>query len=465
MVMQYFTQQWPRWRVRMVAMCMISALALFFLASSVLVHAQGTAYTEDEIRLVDEGEGDVRDAPQDDPLATDATTVDQEWLHQFLLEYQTGSSIHDQPSQNALDSSGVSFSQEPPLVELPPTAYVKAEIMEILEETRNETLEGYIEVTQLVRARIRDGEHKGDMVEAKNQGVLPMDAYRDVAVGDSVVLEAVPMVDHQVQYYVRDQYRLPQIGGVLALLAGLAVLFGRWKGVGSLFGLGISVLVLLYYIVPSIMDGKHPLIVTLIGACVIAATSLFLAHGFNRRTAISLLSTSVTLVIAFIASYVVVRFTSLSGMGSEEAVYLQVTDLSSINLRGLLLAGIVIGTLGVLDDITTTQTATVGELRRANPNLSMRELYTRALVVGKEHIASLINTLVLAYAGAALPLFLLLQMNDAAPWWLQLNSELFAEEIIRTAIGSAALILAVPISTLCAACFLSKKDGRYSAPR
>ena len=146
-----------------------------------------------------------------------------------------------------------------------------------------------------------------------------------------------------------------------------------------------------------------------------------------------------------------VRLASIFGMGTEESVLLQFGPLENIDLRGLLLGGIVIGALGVLDDITTAQTAVVDELRRANPRMTFRQLYAAGISVGREHIASLINTLALAYVGASLPLLMLFTINDAMPLWVTLNSEFIAEEIVRTLVGSSALLIAVPISTWCAA--------------
>jgi len=170
-----------------------------------------------------------------------------------------------------------------------------------------------------------------------------------------------------------------------------------------------------------------------------------------------LLSTIITLGISVGISQIFIKASHLFGRGSEEAYFLQFGQFGSIDLRGLLLAGIIIGTLGLLDDITTAQTAVVGELRLANKQLSNKEIYSRALVVGKEHISSLVNTLVLAYAGTSLPLFILFTVSDNVPLWAKLNSELISEEIIRTLIGSMALILAVPISTFLATYLLKKE--------
>jgi uncharacterized membrane protein len=194
--------------------------------------------------------------------------------------------------------------------------------------------------------------------------------------------------------------------------------------------------------VPRILAGDNPFLTTLVGSIIIVTVSLYLAHGFNHRTSIALLSTSVTLALAIALAVLFVHLAKLFGLGTEDAYFLIAAN-QTINLQGLLLGGIIIGTLGVLDDITTAQTAVVAELKRAKPDLSRHELYKRSLTVGHEHIASLVNTLVLAYAGTSLPIFLLFTLNRTEPIWTILNSEFVAEEIVRTLVGSSALVMSV----------------------
>jgi uncharacterized membrane protein len=168
-------------------------------------------------------------------------------------------------------------------------------------------------------------------------------------------------------------------------------------------------------------------------------------------------SSVATLLIAIGFAQFFVKISKLLGLGSEGAFYLQGNAGVSLNFQGILISSIIIGMLGVLDDVTTAQSATVEELKKAQPNLGRKNLYKHAISVGKEHIASLVNTLALAYVGASLTLFLLLATNEAQPFWVVLNSEFLAEEIVRMLAGSVALILAVPISTLLAVFWFSKK--------
>ncbi|HEV8340469.1 MAG TPA: YibE/F family protein [bacterium] len=252
-------------------------------------------------------------------------------------------------------------------------------------------------------------------------------------------------------YEVIDRYRLLPVGMILGFFFLLAILLGGIRGATSILGLVVTILVLAKFIVPRILAGQNPLAISLAGAFVIALLSIFLAHGLSRRTTIALVSTLLALAIGAFLSAFFVSLTRLFGVGTEEAFYLQLGPLEKLNLRGLLLGGIILGALGVLDDVTTAQAGAVDEISQANPNLRYAELYRRGLSVGREHITSLVNTLVLAYAGASLPLFLLFSLGLGQPLWVLLNSEFIVEEVVRTLVGSICLMLAVPITTTLAA--------------
>ncbi len=373
------------------------------------------------------------------------------------FEYQAETTETD--SQLDLDSYE-RFDEIVAPEDLPPNEYMRGVITEIIDEGVREPYAGYREQYQLLRIRITSGVDQDEVVTVEYSGIETIDTIQHFSTGDRLVVVRIPSIDGGFNYFVGDTYRL----NVLLVIFGFFVLCVLWltrlKGVGSLLGLVFSIAVLAAYIVPRIAAGSNPIITTIIGSGIIILVSLYLAHGFNHRTTLSLVSTSLTLVVSLGLAWVFVHAANLMGLGSEEAFYLQSNQFSSINLQGLLLAGILIGTLGVLDDITTAQTAVVGELRYANPELTKKELYKRALVVGKEHIASLVNTLVLAYAGASLPLFLLFSQTTVhIPLWFTLNTEFVAEEVIRTLVGSLSLVLAVPISSYIAAHFISQRDA------
>jgi uncharacterized membrane protein len=267
--------------------------------------------------------------------------------------------------------------------------------------------------------------------------------------------------EDQVQYNLLDVYRLPPavIVGVIFFIA--VFIFGGLRGLSAIFGLAVSFIILVIYVVPQILAGNDPLTVSLIGAFLIASTSLYLAHGFKLETTIALISTLISIAISAGLSIVFVNAGRLFGTGAEEAVFLGAYTQGHINLQGLLLGGIIIGTLGVLDDITTAQTAAIFELHKANVNLRFDELFRRGLAIGQEHVTALVNTLVLAYAGSSFPLFILFVSGNTIPTWVNLNTELVVEELIRTLVGSTTLVFAVPIATFIAAYYFKIKRRGY----
>ncbi|MCF7847193.1 MAG: YibE/F family protein [Candidatus Gracilibacteria bacterium] len=308
------------------------------------------------------------------------------------------------------------------------------------------------QIGQRISVRVLEGDKKGVTIEVPPSEVSIRSETQKLSAGDQIIL-----TETEKGFGIFDRYRLPAIAWILAVFLAAVGFIGRWTGLRSMLGLLLSIGVIAKGIIPAILAGHSPLLVSLIGGFGIAGISIYLAHGFRKRTSIAVLSTILTLVLAFGISLVFVYGASLFGLGSEESMYLQVGLGAGIDLRGLLLGAILIGTIGVLDDVTTTQVAAVDEVRKAQPNLGNKELYRRGFSVGREHIASMINTLALAYVSTALPMFLLLAMNADRPLWVLLSSEFFAEEIVRTVAGSMALIFAVPISTGLAAFFLGKK--------
>ncbi len=323
--------------------------------------------------------------------------------------------------------------------------FVTAQVQEIT-SSATDTEYGFERLVQVVKIRIQSGPEAGKVIDMEN-GVL--NGRDDMALeqGERVILRSLTYADGRVQYLLAEKYRLPALGGILIGFVVLVLLLSGITGLRSFLGLVVSVVILTFGLVPAIVHGWNPLLVSLVTAVIIACSSLYLAHGFTFRTSVALCSTLGTLVLSTIFAIAAVHVAHLFGMGSEESIFLQSGTLSALNLRGLLLGGIVIGCLGVLDDITTAQTAAVDEIWRVNPSLTKAQVARSAASIGREHIASLINTLALAYAGASLPLLLLFQINDTAPLWVILNNESLAEEIIRTLVGSATLLLAVPIST------------------
>ncbi|PRY32275.1 YibE/F family protein [Pseudosporangium ferrugineum] len=263
-------------------------------------------------------------------------------------------------------------------------------------------------------------------------------------VGDDVVLlyfpEAVP---GGRAYAVVDRQRSTPMTWLVALAVAVILAFGRLRGVTSLAGLAVSFGVLLLFVVPAILDGSPPLVVAVVGASAIMFAALYLTHGINVHTSVAVAGTLASLVLTGVLGAVFTSAMHLTGAGSDDSAYLSVTR-AGLDLRGLLLAGIVIGALGVLDDVTVTQAVTVAEL---TPTATSRwALYQAAIRVGRAHVASAVNTIVLAYAGASLPLLLLIAAGSQ-PVGELLTSEFLAHEVLRSAVGTIGLVASVPITT------------------
>lgn len=336
--------------------------------------------------------------------------------------------------------------------------YTTAIVEAIVSDERN-TIGGFNHRTQTVSMRIDSGPRSGERFIMEN-GILDNRNDMTLRPGEQVVVERLVRYDGSVRYMLRERYRLPALLWLFVGFLVLSIVLGGIRGITSVFGLVASVAILGLYVVPGIAKGSDPLLTSVVGSYCIAVTSMYLAHGLNKRTSVALLSTCITLALAAAAAVAATRFARLFGMGTEESMYLQTGSFGAVHLQGLLIGGFIIGALGVLDDVTTAQTAAVDEISKANPALSAVDLQKAGMSVGREHIASLINTLALAYVGASLPLFLLFRENDSLPSWMVLNSEFIAEEIVRTLVGSTALLLAVPISTFFAAHLLRNRTGR-----
>jgi uncharacterized membrane protein len=329
----------------------------------------------------------------------------------------------------------------------------KARVVELI-ETKNQIDEaGEEQLYQRVKVELLDGDKRGSIVELEHGGSFALRPEQLLEVGDKIIVGLTE--GQEGVYYLKDFYRVPSLAIIMGLFILLAVAFAGWRGVGSLLGLAVSGVVVVTFIVPRLAAGQDPILISLIGSAIIVCVSLYLAHGFNRRASVALISTLITLGMAVGLSVMFVTFAKLFGLGGEEALTLQLAN-NDVNFQGLLLGGILLGTLGVLDDVTAAQAAVVEEIRRANPRLSVSELYWRSLSVGREHIAALVNTLALAYAGISLPLFLLFTFYGNEPLWVVINSEYVAEEIIRTLVGSSSIVLAVPITTLLAVYVFSR---------
>jgi uncharacterized membrane protein len=308
------------------------------------------------------------------------------------------------------------------------------------------------------RAELTTGPHEGSVVDA----IVPEgEGTPTFSRGDRVVVAFVEEAPEGQQYQVIDFQRGVPLVLLAALFALVVVVAGRWRGLAALAGLGVSGVVLLTFVVPAVLAGESPLPVAVVGASAIMLVSLFLAHGLTARTAVAVLGTAASLALIGVLAYAVVAASRFTGLGSEDVAYLR-SVYGEIDLRGLLLAGIVIGSLGVLDDMTVTQTSVVWEIAHADPGAGRREVYRRGARVGRDHVASIVNTLVLAYAGASLPLLLLFSVSGAESSDV-LTTELVAQEVVRTLVGGIGIVAAAPLTTALAT-FIAVSDRANPAP-
>jgi len=280
------------------------------------------------------------------------------------------------------------------------------------------------------------------------QGFPGDSAQPEFEVGDSVFLSVIQGEDGSDLYQYADRDRSLLIGAVALLFAGAVVGLGRMRGVAALAGLAISLLILLGFIVPAIIAGRDAVLVALVGGSAIVLVALYLAHGYTPLTHVAAVGAFAALALTTALSWAVVGLAHFTGLASEESFYLLL--IPGFDLSGLLLAGVVLGAIGALDDVTVTQASAVWEVRQANTALGRSELFASGLRVGRDHIASTVNTLLLAYAGAAMPLLILFSLSRQ-PLSAVASSEVVAVEIVRTLVGSTGLVAAVPVTTWLAA--------------
>ncbi len=316
-------------------------------------------------------------------------------------------------------------------------AWIRGEVVQVTEQSCPGSEEPCLDVV----FEVTEGDDVGTFVSQtfSNDATAP-----DFEVGDGVYLSYSAGVEASFAYGYADRARLGTILLWGTVLAVAVVALGRWKGVSALVGVGMSLVVILGYVLPTLLAGGPPVTVAFVGATVIAVASIWLTHGVTAFSGVALLGTVGSLALTAALSGVAFGMARITGLASEEAVYL--TLIPGVDISGLVLAGAVLGALGALDDVTITQASAVWEVRAANPSLDRKALSEAGLRVGRDHIASTVNTLVLAYAGASMPLLVLFLLSNLTAGQV-LASEVVAVESMRTIVGSLGLVAAVPITT------------------
>jgi uncharacterized membrane protein len=312
----------------------------------------------------------------------------------------------------------------------------------------------------VVDARITAGADAGETATLQTSADFES-SVSGLEAGDRIVLnDAGTAVPDEVRYSFADMQRSTPLAVLAVVFAVVVVALGRLRGLLALAGIVLSLGVLLVFIFPALLDGASPIGVALTGATVIAFGTLYLAHGLSDRTTVALLGTMASLGLTAALAVGFSAAASLSGLASEESLTL-LTFAPGLDFRGLLLAAVIIGTLGVLDDVTITQVAAVWELHRSDPAMGRRQLYGAGIRIGRDHIASTVNTLVLAYAAAALPLLLIYTQSGLA-FGEVLATETVAVEIVQTLVGSIGLVASVPLTTALA-CWVVTRPAALGA--
>jgi uncharacterized membrane protein len=327
----------------------------------------------------------------------------------------------------------------PPPTQPSPVELLRGRILELLPPSDDPTVPD-------VRILALDGAEKGQTLDAHLQGPSGGNDLPRYRVGDDVVVNV--SLDPSAPFIsVADLYRIPVLALLLALFAVAVTVVGGWRGVRSLIALALTLAVIIKIVVPLILAGYEPAWVAIFAATGVTIATFLLTEGVRARTVAAAIGTfaSLALVGGLAALFdELARFTA--SRGSEDISYLQAVGLNNIDIGGLILAAIIFGALGILNDVTVTQAATVDELHALDPSLGRLALLRRAMNVGRSHIAATVNTLVLAYLGASLPLIVLFAAGRQDPL-LTASMEVVAVEIVRAIVGSIGIVAAVPLTT------------------
>jgi uncharacterized membrane protein len=333
----------------------------------------------------------------------------------------------------------------------------EAKVLEIINETEITRENGGTSLQQDAKLIGLDGIYKDKEFTVIGIGDIDVVTSARVSRGDKVLIQNNIDLDGNDHFVITDHVRRGYLYLLAIIFAVLIILIGKKQGLKSILSLVFSFLIIMYWIIPQIAHGGNPLLVSVIGAIAILASIIYLTWGFTRKANIASISILISLLLTGLISIIFTNLTKLSGLADDSILYLVGIPGVNINFQGLLLAAIIIGTLGVLDDVVISQISTIEQLKKANPNLSKKELYKKGIKVGVDHISSMTNTLFLAYAGASLPLLLLFAVQTDVGFLSVINNEMIATEIVRTLTGSIGLILAVPIATVLSTHYLITK--------
>jgi len=329
----------------------------------------------------------------------------------------------------------------------------RAEIKEILGEVSREIWNDTSVIYKEIQIEFFDGPKKGESVIFESD-------FPEIKEGLNIFVNHHIYISGEEVFTITNIDRRAQIYFFVGLFIFSIILLGGKQGIRSLLSLVLSFLTIFYVLLPGILNGWSPLVASFLVASIILFFAIFFTHGWNRESSVAFFGTMFSVFLTSILAVIAVKSTYLSGFATDGTTSLYFNTGGTLDFTGLLLGAIIIGVLGVLDDIAVTQAAVVSELYNSNSKIKPIEVYKRAMRVGREHVGALVNTLVLAYTGTALPLLLLFKTREYS-FTTAINLEIFTTEIIRTIVGSIGLIITVPIVTLLAVYFLKDYKPKH----
>lgn len=309
--------------------------------------------------------------------------------------------------------------------------------------------------------KVLDGEKKDQTItsESYEDPNITLGQQRFQPGETVIVMESASQTSTSTAYFIVDHVRAGAMWFLIVLFCVIVIAVNRMQGVRALAGLFLTGILFWYGALPLLFKGVSPTLVSLAMVTLVMLSIMYITHGFNKKTNVAVVATLIAIAITIALSLVFIHLATLSGVYSEEVFY-AADVIGGLNPQALLLAGMIIACLGVLDDVTIGQASIVQELQEANPTLSRKELFIRGMRVGNDHAGSIVNTLILALAGSSLPTFILLYHSTSLKTFgsiSPLNTELIATELTRMLVSSSGLILAMPITTLLASWWYTRK--------
>ena len=339
------------------------------------------------------------------------------------------------------------------------SVYFKAKVIAIIKEEKKKLPDASEAIQQNIRLRALDSKYKDNLISINGIGDFDNLSKNVFKLDDIVLVQASFDEQGGEQFYITDYERSFSIYILFGVFVAFMLAVSGFKGIRSLLSLALTFVVIMNFMLPAFIGGMDPVLISLLGSFCILIAVIYLTEGFKREANLAIISILFSLAITALISWLFTSYSHLSGLSSEEAGFLAALGGKPIDFRGLLLAGIIIGSIGVLDDVVISQIAVVKEIDKANRLKTFKELYASAYKIGISHISSMTNTLFLAYTGASLPLLLLFLSNQSSfsSAWQAINNEAIATEIVRTLAGSIGLISAVPIATVIAVWNVKRK--------